>query len=409
MQEEIYRNLVENLPVMLAVYQDGFKYVNKAMCEKLGWTFKEITSPSFNPIERLIPQEFRRQIKENIRRVLREEHVPPFLTNLKRKDGSEISVLAVVRPFIYQGKPAVEGTLFDLSSMEQIKQKLLETEKRTQKILDIAEVAILMLDLQGRVKLANRKTCKILGYESDEVIGKDWVETFIPKRFRRKVREVILSLGSGDEKRFRRFENPVLTKGGNERIIEWHNAVLRDEKGRIVGILSSGLDVTERKSIEERLRELAYRLNGLRPGGCFVSESADRCFKAYADLTLHGVPGLCIAREDPERLINRYGPAFKNLILLSSKPMKGFKAVSTLQDVSLEISEFLKMNHMAVILLDGSDYLIAKNGFEPFYRFIQEKRFDFIEKRSLLLLHLDLNTLTERERALLLSEVEKLR
>jgi len=253
------------------------------------------------------------------------------------------------------------------------------------------------------------KACEIIGCKPEEALGKDWIKTFVPERFREKVKEVWHSLIAGDLERFRRFENPILTKSGKELIIEWHNTVLRDEEGRITGVLSSGLDITERKSVEERLRELAYRLNGLRPGGCFVSDSAERCFKAYADLTLHGVPGFCIAREDPERLIKEYGPAFENLLLLSSKPIKGFKAVSTLQDVSLAISEFLKTNDMAVVLLDGVEYLIAKNGFDPFYRFIQEKRFDFLEKNALLLIHLNLATLTEREKALLLSEIEKLR
>jgi len=416
LQEEAYRDLVENLPVMLAVYQDGFKYVNKVMCERLGWTFEEMTSPSFDPIGKIIPRRLQAQMKENIKKSLLGKYVPPFLAYLKTRDGSEIPVLAVIRPFTYQNKPAVEGTLFDLSDIKQIRERLFETEEKlkreeekAQRILDVAEVAIIAFDLHGRVQLVNRKACEILGYKPSEIIGKDWIETFIPVRFREKLREIERAFRAGDTERFKHFENPVLTKSGEERIIEWHNAILRDEEGRIIGLLSSGMDVTERKSVEERLRELAYRLNGLRPGGCFVSDSAERCFKAFADLTLHGVPGLCIAREDPERLIDEYGPAFKNLILLSSKPIKGFKAVSTLQDVSLAISEFLKMNSMALILLDGSEYLIAKNGFEPFYRFIQEKRFDFIEKNALLLIHLDLETLTEREKALLLSEVEKLR
>jgi PAS domain S-box-containing protein len=46
-----------------------------------------------------------------------------------------------------------------------------------------------------------------------------------------------------------------LTSGGEERTIAWYNTVLTDESGRIVGSLSSGEDVTERKQTEEALKE----------------------------------------------------------------------------------------------------------------------------------------------------------
>jgi C4-dicarboxylate-specific signal transduction histidine kinase len=48
------------------------------------------------------------------------------------------------------------------------------------------------------------------------------------------------------------YENPVLTKSGQERIIAWHNTILKDDSGNIVGTLSSGQDITERKEAEER-------------------------------------------------------------------------------------------------------------------------------------------------------------
>jgi len=38
--------------------------------------------------------------------------------------------------------------------------------------------------------------------------------------------------------------------------------------------------------------------------------------------------------EDPDRLIEKHSPAFENLILLSSRSIKGFEIVSSLQDVS---------------------------------------------------------------------------
>jgi PAS domain S-box-containing protein len=59
----------------------------------------------------------------------------------------------------------------------------------------------------------------------------------------------------GDLEMVGSYENPVLTKWGEERIIAWHSTLLRDEAGNIIGSLSSGEDITERKRMEEALRQ----------------------------------------------------------------------------------------------------------------------------------------------------------
>ena len=52
-------------------------------------------------------------------------------------------------------------------------------------------------------------------------------------------------------------EDPILTKSGEERMIGWHNSLLRDDEGRVIGTLSSGEDITERKRAESGLRQLS--------------------------------------------------------------------------------------------------------------------------------------------------------
>ncbi|MEE9540831.1 MAG: PAS domain S-box protein, partial [Candidatus Thorarchaeota archaeon] len=131
---------------------------------------------------------------------------------------------------------------------------LQEERDRAQKYLDIAGVMIVSLDLDGTVTLVNRRGCEILGYDSKEIIGKDWFKTFIPKSLRKEVHRAFTSLMKGDIEPVECFENPVLTKDGEERIIAWHSSVLTDESGMIAGTLSSGEDVTERKEANEQLR-----------------------------------------------------------------------------------------------------------------------------------------------------------
>jgi len=150
--------------------------------------------------------------------------------------------------------------------------KVLEEEKgRAQKYLDVAGVMIAAIDAGQKVTLINKKGCEILGYsDENEIKGKNWVDNFIPERIRDEVKTVFAKLIAGDDCLLEYYENPVLTKDGNERIIAWHNAVLRDEIGKITGTLSSGEDITERKQgetalceSEDKFRKLSQEFNAL--------------------------------------------------------------------------------------------------------------------------------------------------
>lgn len=127
---------------------------------------------------------------------------------------------------------------------------------KAQQYLDIAGVIILALDRQGRITLLNRRGLDLLGYGQSELLGQDWFDACLPARLRKPVRAVFEQLIGGQVEGVEYYENPVLTKRGEERIIAWHNTMLRDDAGQVVGILSSGEDITERRRAEEALHAL---------------------------------------------------------------------------------------------------------------------------------------------------------
>lgn len=135
-------------------------------------------------------------------------------------------------------------------------------EKETaQRYLDIAGVTLVVLNAEAKVTLINKKGCEMLGYDEADILGKDWISSFVPERLRPEVRAVFNSLMSGDFETAGYYENAVLCAGGREKIILWHNTVLKED-GRPTGTLSSGEDITERKLAEKALRqsEARYRL-----------------------------------------------------------------------------------------------------------------------------------------------------
>ncbi|MDP1570478.1 MAG: response regulator [Vicinamibacterales bacterium] len=134
----------------------------------------------------------------------------------------------------------------------QAETALRQERDRTQNYLDTAEVMLLALDAEARITLVNRHACTVLGRPAGALLGHDWVSTCLPAHLHEAFREGYPDLLAGVRPI---AENPVLTGAGDERLIEWHNTVLRDGQGRLCGTLSSGTDVTDRRVLEERYRQ----------------------------------------------------------------------------------------------------------------------------------------------------------
>ncbi len=155
------------------------------------------------------------------------------------------------------------GVISDITDHKRVQETLEKERDNAQRYLDIAGVMIIALDNEGKVTLINKKGCEVLGYREEEIVGKDWFDNVLPKRLRNEVKAVFRKLMAGDVQPVQCFENPVLTKTGEERIIAWYNIVLSDEEGNIIGHLSSGDDISERKLAEYALRESENRLRTL--------------------------------------------------------------------------------------------------------------------------------------------------
>lgn len=145
----------------------------------------------------------------------------------------------------------MSGTDTDIDKLKRAETALQIEHDKAQMYLNTAEVIFLALNKQGEIELINPKGCRILGYEVEELLGKNWFEICLPERIRKKVFSVFNRLMAGEIESIEYFENEVVTRSGAVRIIRWHNTFLKDDRGRTIGTFGSGEDVTERKQAEE--------------------------------------------------------------------------------------------------------------------------------------------------------------
>ncbi|MDH4231674.1 MAG: DUF3365 domain-containing protein [Nitrospirota bacterium] len=137
---------------------------------------------------------------------------------------------------------------------------LREEKDTAQKYLDIAGVMFLVINADQTVGLINKKGCEILGYDEKEIAGKNWFDHFLPERVRSRAKAVFEKIIAGDSESPEFLEDSILTRNGEERIIEWHTTALTDDAGNVIATLSSGTDITSRKLMEEEREKMLSEL-----------------------------------------------------------------------------------------------------------------------------------------------------
>ncbi|MEQ8858942.1 MAG: PAS domain-containing protein [Pseudomonadales bacterium] len=143
------------------------------------------------------------------------------------------------------------GVSRDISDNKRERQALRHEKQRAENYLDIAEALILALDRDATVTLLNRKGYDMLGYPEGSLLGRNWCELCIApdKRtaFMARLRRAI------DAGEVGRNINYVATSSGERRLINWANALIHNDDGDVVGVLSSGEDITDRRLAEQAM------------------------------------------------------------------------------------------------------------------------------------------------------------
>jgi len=259
--EQRFQTLVETM-------QDGFgiqdsqgilRYANGQFCRILGRPRREITDHRMD--EYMTPES--RAVYATQVELRKRGKGGSYEATFIRPDGSHVTALAAGQPMHdrrnrYQGSFAV---MSEITHLKEIEAQLRAEKGQAQRYLDVAGVMFVVLDTQGRIERINQRGMEILGYASEsELMGKDWFDLAVPAPQRTSVRRVFAQLMAGEIGPGEFYENAVVTKQGKERIMTWHNAILRDDTGSIIGTLSSGTDVTAQRKAERERLELESHL-----------------------------------------------------------------------------------------------------------------------------------------------------
>ena len=251
---ERYRLLAEHASDMISTHAlDGtYTYAAPALEALLGVTTDQLRGKSSLDFAAAEDKQVIIDGRERARRVKGSSLVT---WRCRRPDGSyvwlETNGRAVRDPETGQPQWFVCSSR-DVTSRKRIEGALRESEQRLRATLETPNLVAVALDPEGVVTFCNEGLCTTTGYAKDALVGHNWFDQCMPepavrRAFRSQIRRGTIPA---------RFEGEILCRDGTRRLIEWDNNAMRGPAGEVIGTVSLGVDVTEKRHEETVLQLL---------------------------------------------------------------------------------------------------------------------------------------------------------
>ena len=271
--ENKYRQLIEKSLQGIVILQ-GLKivYVNPAFEKMCGYTYEELLSLNLRQILRLAHKEDRKKMWINyLQRIKGVKVLPHYKFRLICKNGKTKVLDVYANLSEFQGKPAVQAFLLDVSAEIEAKEALSKSEQNYRFLIENQTDFLIEMDNKFGFTFVSPSYAKLIGTAENVLLKKSYFD-FILEDDKANVKEILKSLDFPPYKCY--AEQRVHTVQGL-RWLGWQHKAVIDENGEIISIVSSGRDITELKDYEvslmNRNKYIEIILNNL-PIGITVNE-----------------------------------------------------------------------------------------------------------------------------------------
>ncbi|MFX1283645.1 MAG: PAS domain S-box protein [Promethearchaeota archaeon] len=256
--EEKYRTLFENIPIGLYRNTPGNKFLaaNQTFVKQVGLS-------SFEELLSITPDQLATRRNYNRERFLKEINtkgkVQGLEFELKKSDGTSIYIRENAR-VVKDSKGVIicyEGSVEDITDRVLAEEALRESEEKYRSLIDNLSDIVTELDSEGNFTFISPQVVDILGYKPEEEIGKNGFDFIHPDDLG-KALELFQKVFTGEQ--IYNFEYRAKHKNGHYIPVSVSGRIIeKDDEFKLISIIR---DITERKKVEEALKESEekYRL-----------------------------------------------------------------------------------------------------------------------------------------------------
>ncbi|MGA9139632.1 MAG: PAS domain S-box protein [Methanocella sp.] len=270
-------------------------------------------------------------------------------------------------------------------------------------IINESPDALLTADARGYIISANKRAARLLQYDMVELSGMN-VKQLLPPGA-----DVLVM--AGDRSYVREFMRKDSTK------ITLNISTSHFESGDVAGGFIIALkDLSEIAGLKI-VPIVENAIAGARKyhfdKGCLylMDKGSDRdCMEVFADQVKHNIQGLCITRGNPKKIREKYGLEKTPIVWLNGSDLPTGESCikpDNLTGLGATIYKFLSEAKDGIVLLDGAEYLVARNSFESVLKFLHLLNDRVMVSNCTVLFCIDPLALETRQFHLLLSEMRE--
>lgn len=278
-REENYKSLIEHTPDGILIHDEKGEtlYANPAALNMIGLNSLEATHEK-NLMHYVLP-EYHEQLRGRKKEMEEKKDPPFFAIKIRRPDEKVIEVEIKTNRITYLGKPVVEVVMHDSSLQRQLerehmrlqveeetnrelkreiashirtRQRLNSNQKYTRLLLDSSIDMIFACDENGRITEFNTAAQKTFGYSPEEMMNKDISILYEDKGHSERIGALIFEDGNF------MGEAEYVKKNGETFTAYLNAALLKNERGEIIGTMSISRDITRIKETEEHLKKSVH-------------------------------------------------------------------------------------------------------------------------------------------------------
>jgi PAS domain S-box-containing protein/putative nucleotidyltransferase with HDIG domain len=249
--EARYRAIVENNPEMIVRFNDDEKvtFANTAFLNYIGLTYEELISNKITEQTKikssLMVRELLKVISPDMDPLESEFSIESQTSEEKWYRWRTIAIRDDSGNFLeYQSMGE------EITDQKKAHQAEKESETQLAKLMENIELLSVVLDLNGQIVSCNSYFTEITGWKKEEILHQNWFALFIPADLIAPLQNELLGKAKLEQVPTR-YENPILTKSGEKRLISWTNTLMKDSRGNPLAIASLGDDITEKDAMQK--------------------------------------------------------------------------------------------------------------------------------------------------------------
>jgi PAS domain S-box-containing protein len=263
--------LIDNFQdIILSINLEGkITFASQNIKEKLGYESAETINMS---ILDFVPEEDHQRVLESLQKGMKGEKIKGFQTQVITKSGErlffECSFSRVYKDGAVVGAQAI---IKDITESKKMEETLRQSEQRYRTILDEMADAYFEVDIAGNYTFVNDSVCHHLKYTREELIGTSFRDQIVKEELAKVYKAFGKVYITGMPERNILYE--LFRKDGTTGFGEMTAFPLKNKLGEVIGFRGVGRDVSERKKMEEDLRQSEERYRSI------LDEMADAYFE----------------------------------------------------------------------------------------------------------------------------------